>query len=211
VIIGFISGIVVMLLAFNFSGMPLISNSILATIVGGGIGFLSGVGADWFKRSYTRPIININEDTREVGFDLKTYLEPEGVVMRSQERTRYIGTRIKVENKGASAAEDCKATLIIEETELRVGWMMHKEDGTVIINAHDVEYLDLCAVREDGTDRIFANEGGYADNVVNASRLGAGTINAKLKVSAKNAEQCVKSITIFDRPDLQNKLARLAG
>ena len=108
---------------------------------------------------------------------------------RRVSRTRYIGTRIKVDNKGGSAAEDWKATLIIEETELRVGWMMRKEDGTVIINAHDVEYLDLCAIREGGTDRIFTNERGYGDYVDTPSRLGAGTINANLKVSAKNASK----------------------
>jgi hypothetical protein len=49
--------------------------------------------------------------------------------------------------------------------------MIPKEDGTVIINAHDVEYLNLCAIREDGTDRIFTNERGYGE-YVDSPRIG---------------------------------------
>lgn len=70
----------------------------------------------------------------------------------------YIGTRIKVKNGGRSAAEGCKATLITDETEFRVGWMIPEQNRAVTINAHDVEYLDLCAISEDGTDRVFTTE-----------------------------------------------------
>ncbi len=192
--------------------MPVISDSILGTIVGtivgGGIGFISGVGADWFKRWRTRPIITINEDTSEVDFDLKTYHEPEGHVITDPHRTKYTGTRIKVENNGGSAAEDCKATLITKETELRVGWMIPKQDCTVTINADDVEYLDLCAISEDGTVLVFTTERGYGDYVDSGRRFNVDVIDAKLKVSAKNAKQCVKSIRIFNLRDTQDKIVR---
>ncbi len=184
--------------------------TIVGTIVGGGIGFLSGVGADWFKRMHTRPIININEDTTEVNFDLRTYHEPEGHVPRSPHRTKYTGTRIKVENNGRSAAEDCKASLVTKETEIRVGWMIPKQDCTVTINADDAEYLDLFAIREDGTDLVFTTDRGYGEYVDTSRRFDVRVIDAKLKVSAKNAKQCVKSIRIINLRDTQNKVVRLA-
>jgi hypothetical protein len=53
---------------------------------------------------------------------------------------RYTGTRIKVKNDGRSAAEDCKATLITDEAESRVGWMIPEQDWTVTINAYDVKH-----------------------------------------------------------------------
>jgi hypothetical protein len=86
--------------------------------------------------------------------------------------------------------------------------MIPKQDSTVTINADDVEYLDLCAISEDGTDRVFTTEGGYGEYVDSGRHLNEGIIDAKLKVSAKNAKQCVKSIRILNQPDSQNKIVR---
>ena len=110
---------------------------------------------------------------------------------------------------GRSAAEGCKATLITDETEFRVGWMIPEQNCTVTINAHDVEYLDLCAISEDGTNRVCTTERGYGDYVDSGRRLNGGVVNAKLKVSAKNAKQCVKNIRISNVSDTQNKIVRL--
>jgi hypothetical protein len=123
---------------------PFISESILGVIVGGIIGFVSGLGSDWIKRWLTRPKIIIDKDTTEVDFYLKK-LEVRSIVRNPVIRViepeyssiRYTGTRIKVKNDGSSAAEGCKATLITAETELRVGWMIPEQDCTVTINAHD--------------------------------------------------------------------------
>ena len=58
-------------------------------------------------------------------------------------------SRIKVENRGKTAANDCKASLILTaHREYRIAWMIPKEDCTVIINAHDVEFLQLNVVME---------------------------------------------------------------
>ena len=190
----------------------------MGVIVGGILGFLSGVGVDLVKRWLTRRKIIIDEDTTEFDFYLKKLeilsivrdpLIP--VIEPPYSFIRYIGTRIKVKNDGSSAAEGCKATLITHETELRVGWMIPYQDCTVTINAHDVEYLDLCAISEDDTNRVCTTERGYGDYVHSGRRLNGSVIDAKLKVSAKNAKQCVKIVRIFNVRDTQNKIVRLSG
>ena len=82
--------------------MAIISDSILGVIVGGVIGFVSGIGAEMVKRWLTRPIITINEHTSEVSFHLKTYHEPEGHIIVEPSRTKYTCIRVKVETKGGS-------------------------------------------------------------------------------------------------------------
>lgn len=150
---------------------------------------------DLVKRWLTRRKIIIDEDTTEFDFYLKKLeilsivrdpLIP--VIEPPYSFIRYIGTRIKVKNDGSSTAEGCKATLITHETELRVGWMIPYQDCTVTINAHDVEYLDLCAISEDDTNRVCTTERGYGDYVHSGRRLNGSVIDAKLKVSAKNAK-----------------------
>ena len=89
--------------------------------------------------------------------------------------------------------------------------MIPEQDSTVTINAHDVEHLDLCAISEDGTNRVLTTERGYGDYVDSGRRLNGGFIDAKLKVSAKNAKQCVKSVRIFNLRDTQNKIVKLTG
>lgn len=190
--------------------------SIVGVIIGGGIGIVSGVVVDKVNSWRKRPEISIDEDTTEGDFHLQKG-EIRGTVgdlaipIIERPFIKYIGTRIKVKNDGSSAAEGCKATLIINGTrELRVGWMIREQDCTVTINAHDIEYIDLCAISEDGTDRVFTTEHGYGDYVDRARRLEEDVIYAKLKVSAKNAKQCVKSVRISNIRDDQNKIVRLS-
>jgi hypothetical protein len=87
--------------------------------------------------------------------------------------------------------------------------MIPEQDCTVTINAHDVEYIDLCAISEDNTNRVCTTERGYGDHVDSGRRLNGGLIDAKLKVSAKNAKQCVKSIRISNVRDAQNKIVKV--
>lgn len=72
-----------------------------------------------------------------------------------------------------------------------------------------LEYLDLCAISEDGANRVCTTERGYGDYVLSGRRLNGGVIDAKLKVSAKNAKQCVKCVRISNARDIQNKIVRL--
>ena len=86
---------------------PFISHSILGVIVGGILGFVSAVGADWVKRWLKRPKIIIDDDTTEVDILLKKReirsIVPDPVIpIREPEYSyiKYIGTRIKVKNNG---------------------------------------------------------------------------------------------------------------
>jgi hypothetical protein len=128
----------------------------------------------------------------------------------------FIGTRIKVSNKGKTAAEECKASLLLGDTELRIAWMIPKEDFTVTINADDIEYIDLCMIpvkprnSREGT-RYFTSiragfplEADYREKMIGG--LGTGLIEAKLKVSAKNAKQCIQNIWITDVINIENKI-----
>ena len=66
--------------------------------------------------------------------------------------------------------------------------------------------MDLCAISEDGTDRVFTTERGYGEYVDSARRLNVETIDAKLKVSAKNAKLCIRNIRISNLHDSQQKM-----
>jgi hypothetical protein len=169
----------------------LVSESLQGTIIGGIIGFGSGIGVDLIKTWIRRPKISISEQTLEVD------IEPWPQITKES----WTSTRIKVENNGSTAAEDCKAYLITERGEFRIAWVIAKDDRTVIINAHDAEYIDLCAIRQITSDstttyyRIFTTERGYGSSIQEC-RIFEGDINAKLKVSAKNAKQCIRSVRI---------------
>ena len=56
-----------------------------------------------------------------------------------------------------------KATLVKDNDDVRVGWLIPKEDLTVTLNAHDTEYVDLCAfgIVSNSVTRIFTTERGY--------------------------------------------------
>jgi hypothetical protein len=194
----------------------LISDTLQGTIVGGIIGFGSSLGVGLIQNWLSRPIICISEETTEVLFGYKFHRksvkqkdELIGITPIEKENERdfstvYVGTRIKVENRGRKAAENCKASVIIRENEYRVGWMIPKDDFTVTINANDVEYIDLCAISQD-QNRVLTTEHGYGDLPGEARKLENGNIDCYLKVSASNAKQCVKGIRISNIPDSQGK------
>lgn len=192
----------------------LISDTLLGTIVGGIIGFGSAIGASQIQYYITRPIISIKEETTEA------YIlnEPETPAKEinidfsqlTQYRYAYHCTRITVENKGWTAAEDCKASLIIKHQQERVAWMIPNKDFTVIINAHDEEQIDLCAFYLGY--RIFTTERGYQWNpsgeLQGRPYLSPELIEAELKVSVKNAKQCTKKIWIRPSPDNHGKMVK---
>jgi hypothetical protein len=198
----------------------LISDTLQGTIVGGIIGFGSSLGVGLIQNWLSRPIICISEETTEVLFGYKFHRksikqkgELLGITPVEKENegdfsTVYVGTRIKVENRGSKAAENCKASIIIRGNEYRVGWMIPKDDFTVTINANDVEYIDLCALGQD-QNRILTTEHGYGDLPDEARKLEDGNKEGHLKVSASNAKQCVRSIRISDVPDSQGKFVYL--
>jgi len=79
---------------------------------------------------------------------------------------RYIVNRIRVTNKGKTAAENCKASLESEGRHLRICWHIPKERYTMTINAKDSEYVDLCAVSAKDPSKLVGSDqkNVYADD-----------------------------------------------
>jgi hypothetical protein len=73
----------------------------------------------------------------------------------------YIVNRIKVDNKGKTAAENCKIAFIVKRpniTRERACWSVPSERYTMTINAHDSEYCDICAFSEKDPSQLVKNQ-----------------------------------------------------
>jgi hypothetical protein len=184
---------------------PLISESLQGVLVGGIIGFFSGIVVPLALSRIDRPILNIDEQTVVYDFNLNRY-----DANASSQSDRFLGARIRIKNNGRTAAEDCKAFLKVGKEMHRVAWAIPKEDSTVTINADDFEYIDLCAVSkvsEEKWIRIFTTERGYGEDQSKAKRhtgdesKGGIIERAELRVSAKNAKHCTKYLRIMRSPD----------
>ena len=111
--------------------------------------------------------------------------------------------------------------MIVGEQEYRVAWLLPKQDFTVIINAHDSEYVDLCAISSSpnsSSERhtiIFTTERGYGDSQENGRRVDiqdvvkSGILEADLKISSKNAKRYIKKIWISNVPDKDGRLINI--
>jgi hypothetical protein len=93
----------------------LINDTLLGAFAGGIIGFGVAIGRDIVNRRLTSPKITICEESVEAQFDYNSRTSVD-------KPTKFVGTRIRVRNKGSTAAEDCKASLIMREQDIRVAW-----------------------------------------------------------------------------------------
>lgn len=185
----------------------LISDSLLGTIAGGIIGFGSSMGTTFLQRWITRPRISIDEQTTEVRMNYAQEDSADNVPGWDE----FIATRIKVENNGMTAAENCKAYLMIGNNAHRVAWMLPKDDFSVTINAHDSEYVDLCAISEYSNNegqrrRFLTTERGYGKSQQHGRAMELGIMPAVLKISSSNAKGSVKKIWISDTPNEHSKI-----
>jgi hypothetical protein len=88
--------------------------------------------------------------------------------------------------------------------------MIPRDDLTVIINAYDTEFIDLCAVfnRNNFWIRIFTTERGYGTNQQQGRNFGAmdnQVIAGKLRISSKNSKTRIKDLWILTQPN-NNKI-----
>ena len=177
----------------------MVSDALLGAIIGLVGGFGSAIGTDIMKRWITHPRISVCEESVEVKFHYRASKYGE-----SDAPEEFSGTMIRIQNKGTTAAEDCKATLIVGEQEYRVASLLPKQDFTVIINSHDSEYVDLCALSSSPnrwSERhrvIFTTERGYGDSQENGRHMNIlRYLEADLKISSKNAKRSIKKGKIF--------------
>lgn len=184
----------------------MINDTLLGAFAGGIIGFGVAIGRDIVNRRLTSPKITICEESVEAQFDYNSRTSVD-------KPTKFVGTRIRVRNKGSTAAEDCKASLIMREQDIRVAWHLPKQDYSVIINPNDSEYVDLCAISSipDSTSQryiiIFTTERGYGTYQEDGRTMDiSGVLEADLKISSRNANRSVKKIWISGIPSKNGKI-----
>jgi hypothetical protein len=115
-----------------------LNSDLLGVLIGGIIGFGVAIGRDIINQWRTRPRISVCEESVEVEIKYGSLSSPD-------QPNKFIATRIRVQNNGSTAAEDCKASLIVGEQENRVAWLLPKQDYTVIIriNNHKPFYCTI--------------------------------------------------------------------
>jgi hypothetical protein len=119
---------------------------IIGIFVGVPISALALILAELGVNHYYCPILEIDRKespiSRSVHFSSGKFGKIGEVEL---DRILYTVNRIRVNNKGRRAAEDCKIALITKNSHERICWSVPSERYTMTINAHDSEYFDLCA------------------------------------------------------------------
>jgi hypothetical protein len=129
---------------------------------------------------HVRPNLSIDTDVVVKIFHLKD---------TNGKRIAYHSNRVKVVNNGKTSARECKAFLLSDNNMERIAWLIPYKDAgyTNNLNAHDKEYVDVCAVSDDKSKRIATTERGYGEEEKDARSLSSDTNSIKLKISASNA------------------------
>lgn len=93
----------------------------------------------------------------------------------------------------------------------RIAWMIpYRNDGyTNNLNAFDGEYLDVCAINEDGNKIIATTERGYEEKEDSARYLDRKTKDMKLRISAANAKPTEAYVHFIENKD--HKILELHG
>jgi hypothetical protein len=144
-----------------------ISDTVWAAIIGAIIGFAATLIVrilDWRNR----PLVSIKEETNDV---------------YNQEQKTF-STKIRVENKGKTAAKNCKASLRLNNNDTKVAWENPEADFTITINAGDWEYIELCKFDYNHCRRSIMSERG----IDRGEEFGPKLIIATLVVTASNAK-----------------------
>lgn len=110
----------------------------LKPVIAAIVGLLFAIPIRFFWLSYTSPVLVIKE-------------KPERrIIHLGDQKWEYMANRIIVENKGRSAAKNCKGYIVTKEGKERVCWTVPKERPNATINPKDEERLDFCAFYESG-------------------------------------------------------------
>jgi hypothetical protein len=150
-------------------------------MIGLATGILSPLSVKWFWDKHVRPNLSIDTTVVISKFHLN---DTDG------KKVEYYSNRVIVVNNGKTSARECKAFLLSENNMERIAWLIPYKDAgyTNNLNAHDKEFLDVCAVSYDKSKRVATTERGYGKEEKDARPLNSDTKSLKLKVSAANAE-----------------------
>jgi hypothetical protein len=148
------------------------------------------------------------------------------------DRIPYVVNRVRVMNRGKSAAENCKAILVVNDQAEKVSWHIARERYVMTINSQDWEYVDLCAVcatdiqalitssrpigagtegiqaltENDVRWRIAPTEEGWQTPIRNNRDLGHHDIECTLRITAKNTDCAEARIRIREQPDNNGRI-----
>jgi hypothetical protein len=137
-----------------------ILNPVGSLIVGFASAVIAGIGIRLWLNHHYRPRLVIEGNDTIIVKDFHL-LDPEG------RETLLKGNRIRVRNKGRSAAKDCKAFVHYSASDVkRTAWLIPDNDigYTLTLNVQDREFVDLCSISDNGQIRIIPPEHGYTKN-----------------------------------------------
>jgi hypothetical protein len=176
---------------------------ILEVILGFVTAVLAGIAIKMIIDHILRPVLQIDDSNRSV--IVRSFL------MHNHDNDRghptYLANRITVRNIGKTAAKDCKAYIDYQEQTQRVAWLLPDRNGgfTITLNVKDREFVDLCAIRDDGRFRIIPPEQGYVNDYENeyAERLTptAGGAELTLRITSSNAKPVQRMLRLHSTVD----------
>lgn len=116
---------------------------------------------------------------------------------------KYEACRIIIQNKGRSAAKNCKGYIALGERRERICWTVPKERPNATINEKDDERIDFCAfsVYTGGhrvPDVIAPTEEGWPLYPKDCRNL-EGVEKCKVLITTDNADPIEVDITINER------------
>lgn len=180
----------------------------LISVIGG---FVSAVIAGIFIRRWLdhhyRPILAIEGNEAIV---VRT-ISPQTSIDEGNVRIDFNANRIRVRNRGKSAAKDCKVyvdypqnnTENERDTE-RGAWMIpYANSGyTLTLNVNDREFVDLCAISDDvNRPRIIPLEYGYGDRIDYCTPLPSGVLDITVRVTSSNARPTERRVRLHTEVD----------
>ena len=91
--------------------------------------------------------------------------------LRYQEGTKipFFVNRFAVSNSGKSAAKDCQIHIEFPQNKIKkLAWVLPNHDTSlsITLDVSALQYVDLCAVTQDGYWRRFVNEHGLKEDTI---------------------------------------------
>jgi hypothetical protein len=111
-----------------------------------------------FQR-YNRPKLAVEKEyyPEPLPIDLEIYKIDNPLIPHelAEFNVRYMINRVVVRNNGRMAAEDCKGVLMMDGIESKLSWYIPSEIYKMNINPCSLEYLNVCAIRVEDSERIL--------------------------------------------------------